>query len=388
MNEISIITNRGFANSKDYLPLAIALDDHLCMAYGSAFPRNFQYSNEPVLKMYTPRLPRIIRNYFVEPFCRLFKLPKYYGYISNVILLDWFFANKVANDKSTIVLATPLLTRTIRKCKERGKTIVVIAENSEPLRELKRVSGDYERYKVDKRYIYGDEKWQKRVSKGFSMGDYYITISNVSQNTFKMANFDMNKFTMISKICSNFQPQRRDFFGKKKAFITTAFHSFIKGTQELLIAWQKAQIKDVPLLIVGRLCEDMEEFVQKHGPFDNVVFVGHRSDLSTWYLDWDAVAILLSLSEGGSKVIGEMMSFGFPMIASPDATGDAVLEGINGFIIDPIEEEDKLVAQLKYLSENWNVVENMREACFMAGGSRTMEDWANEVAQFSISLLK
>lgn len=386
MKEISLVTNRSYAGSMDYLPLAKALGEHLYMAYGNGLPRHATYTDEPIEKMYTPRLPRIITAGFIKYFIKLFKLPRYYAYISTVVMLDWLFARKISTDTSKIVVITPLLTRTIKKCKKMGKTIVVISENSEPLRELKRVGDDYKKYGITKKYIYGDVKWQNRVHTGLSNADYYLTISNVSHNTFNMANYDMSKFTMISKICSNFEPQMRNFEGKKKAFVTTAFHSFIKGTQRLLLAWQKAQIKNIPLLIVGQLCEDMEEFVKNYGPFENVVFVGHRSDLKTWYLDWDAVAILLSLSEGGSKVIGEMMSLGFPLIASPDATGDAVIEGVNGFIIDS-DEEDKLIEKLRYLSQHWEIVEGMREACFNAGGSRTMDDWAKEVAEYTISLL-
>ena len=150
MNEISVITNRTYANSKDYLPLLHALGEHLCKAYGGGFPRKYKYTNEPIDKIYAPKLPLYIRKLIVEPFCKLLKKPLYHGYITNVKLLDRLFARKIKKDKSSIVIVTPLLIRTIRKCKKAGKLIVVVAENSEPIRELERVSGDYKRFGIKK----------------------------------------------------------------------------------------------------------------------------------------------------------------------------------------------------------------------------------------------
>lgn len=385
MNEISVISNRTYGNSKDYLPLLRVLDDNLCRGYGLGFSHKFQITDEPINKMVVTNIPKYT-GVLVKPALRIIGKPKYYGYIHNVLSLDKYFRSRVPRDDSKIVLTTVLLRDTILKCKEAGKLVVVVAENSEPIRELNRVAGDYEKYGISKRYIYGDEKWQKRVNEGFRNADKLISISNASQRTFEEAGYDMDKFTLIPKNGASFKPKSDKNNGCPKAFITTAFHSFIKGTHRLLLAWKKSGIKNIPLIVVGKLCEDMQEFVEKYGPFDNVIFEGHRSDLSSWYMNWDAVGVLMSLSEGGSKVVSEMMSYGFPMLVSPDAVCDLVVDNYNGFIVDPLDE-DMLVEKLRWISDNWESVNDMRVACFNSVEGKNMGDWSIEVGNYLKTLL-
>ena len=220
----------------------------------------------------------------------------------------------------------------------------------------------------------------------YSNADYIISISHVSEKTYRDAGYDMNKFKLISLAGTDMPIQDlHNNRSRQRAFISTAYHSFIKGTHHLLRAWQKAEIKDIPLIIVGRICEDMQDFIKRFGPFKNVIYVGHQSNLKEWYKQFDAVGILMSLSEGAVRTTPEMMSFGFPMIVSPDAACDIVRDGINGYVVAGDEEE--LAERIQWFASDWNRVFEMRPYVLESVSHRTMADYAKELGDFLLSLI-
>ena len=236
-------------------------------------------------------------------------------------------------------------------------------------------------------HIYGDKRYKQTVKASFDLADYIISISEVAENTYRSAGYDMNKFCRILLTGTDFPTQENIVeTGKEKVFITTAFHNFIKGTHRLLLAWKEAQIKDKKLLVVGRLCEDMQEFIKKYGPFENVQFIGQINNLKEWYMQYDAVGVLISLSEGAVRVTPEMMSFGFPMIVSPDATCDIVRDGYNGKIVDPFDQ-DGLVEVLQYFAGDWNHVYELRGQVLDSVARRTVKDYSLELGAFLKTLV-
>ena len=147
-------------------------------------------------------------------------------------------------------------------------------------------------YKINNKYIYGDPIYNNICKESFENADFIISISKVSLDTYRESGYDLKKFKLISLAGTDFEKQKEIITGRKKrAFITTAFHSFIKGTHRLLLAWRKAEIRDIPLIIVGNLCEDIKQFIDENGPFDNVIFVGPQSNLAEWYLDLSLIHI-------------------------------------------------------------------------------------------------
>ena len=299
---------------------------------------------------------------------------------------DLLFYKKVANDESKVLYTYPMCKRSIKAAKKKGKTVVVLLANSESKREYQRVVEDYNTYHIKHRYIYGDKKYEYGLSDISSYFDRFINITEVSRKTFSEAGYDMSKSKLVLDNGTNFMHKSVDFCnGKKRAFISTAFHSFVKGTHRLLLAWKKADIKDVPLLLVGKMCEDMTEFIEKNGPFDNVVFVGHCANLKEWYEQWDAVGVIMSLSEGSGRVTPEMMSFGFPIISSEDATCDLVVDGYNGSVVD-VYDENALVEKLRYYANDWEKVHELRPNVLASLGERTINDYASEIADYLVQV--
>lgn len=385
MNDISIAFASSYGSrgaSQKYMPMVKKLGNKIYKCYGLGFPRGYKIIDEPIEKMVMSRIPDITSRHIVLPLSEIFMFPRYYSYLWKIRLFDIMFAKRIADDKSKILFTSPLLEKTIMRAKKNGKIVVLEAGNSEPNREHERVISEYSKYGIAHKYIYGDPIYKNICLNTFNMADYIISISQVSLKTYIDAGYDKSKFKLISLAGTNFIIQQPSIVAnRKRAFISTAYHSFIKGTHRLLLAWKKANIKNVPLLIVGNLCEDMEEFIEKYGPFENVVYVGHRNDLDEWYKQYDAVGVLLSLSEGAVRVTPEMMSFGFPMITSLDASCDIVKDGKNGFIVN-YDDEDKLIEKLTYFANNWNRVHELIPNVIDSVKNRSLTDYSLEVSDF------
>lgn len=390
MNDVSFAFALSYgANGpkQKYLPAIKELGDSLCACYGISFPMKYEYSDEPLKKMHLTRVSTLLARYLVRPFGKVFNYPDYYTYWCNMRVFDALYSRKITKDKSKIVFTSPLLVKTVQRAKKAGKIVVIEAGNSEPKREHTRVKNDYEEFGINHRFIYGDPNYSKTCFETIELADYVISLSKVSLATYIDAGYPSNKFKLISMAGTDFEKQPiNSNIGKKKAFISTAFHNFVKGTHRLLLAWKQAKIKDIPLIIVGRLSEDLQEFIEKYGPFENVIFTGTRTDIREWYKQFDAVGILLSLSEGAVRVTPEMMSFGFPMITSADASCDLVVNGENGYIVDPFDIE-ALSELLCSIDKDWNQIRPLSENAIRSVNNRTLYDYSIELGAFLKSLI-
>lgn len=370
-----------------YMPAIINLGENICCCYGISFPRKYEFTNEPIDKFCLSRIPTIYSKYIIGFFQKIFKFPAYEIYWANIKLFDLLFANKVARDESEIVFTHPLLNRTIDVCRKAGKYVIVEAPNSEPNREYKRVNDDYEDYHIKNRFIYGEIGFRNTWVNGYRNANKIITISKLSTETYINGGYDKEKLKLIPLTGSDFLKKSIDDNRiKKRMFISCAHHSFVKGTHRLLLAWKKAEINNIPLCIVGKINQDVEEFIQKKGPFKNVIFAGEKENLVDFYKGIDGVGVQLSLSEGAVRVVPEMMAFGFPMITTYDASCDLVVDNETGYIVDAYNE-DQIIDKLRYVANNWDSLSTIRKNVVNKLNDRTVSDFSIELSQYLRSLL-
>lgn len=369
-----------------YVPMIEKIGSNIEKIYGIKKTKNCKYNfNNP--KLVLTRISSFISWHMVDKMQKWFHYPQYFTYFANIVIFDIIMKRRVANDNSSLIFTTPLLKRTVKAAKKRGKIIVLEAGNSEPSREYERIDKEYDKYNITHRYIYGDVRYRNTCLESFKYADKIVTISQISRKTYVDAGYDPEKLHLVSMAGTDFKTQLETcYHDKHRAFISTAFHNFIKGTHRLLLAWKKAGIEDVPLIIVGNLCEDIQEFIVKNGPFNNVIFTGVKADLSEWYKQYDAVGVLLSLSEGAGRVTPEMMSFGFPMIVSLDAACDLIEDGYNGFVLDPYDEKS-LIETLLYFALKWDRVHEMKNNVITSVTNRTMQDYSLELSGYLEKLL-
>ncbi len=381
MNEISILFDN--IDNPQLVPLREDLKDNVCAIYSAAQPHSSKvYEANVHLSSLPDRIGGIMGR-----LAQYHLVPAYWAYWYKKRTLDLIFARKIARDGSSILYTSSLFKTSIKEAKRAGKRIVIREGNSEAKREYERIMAEYNAFGIKSKYVYGDKRFRDCRLECAQNADYVIAITEVSRQTFERAGYDMNRFRLIPSNGTNWPIRINETnSGKQRAFICTAFHNFIKGTHRLLLAWKRAQIEDIPLIIVGRICDDMVEFINKFGPFENVVFMGHQSNLIELYAKYDAVGILLSLSEGAGRVTPEMMSFGFPMITSPDASCDIVKDSFNGFIVEPTDE-DAISQKLLYFAHNWERVHDMRNNVLNSVGNWTVKEHSLAIAKYLRSLI-
>lgn len=119
-----------------------------------------------------------------------------------------------------------------------------------------------------------------------------------------------------------------------------------KGVPYLLEAWQEANIPHARLVLCGRVYKELQPYKQKYADADTIYFAGFV-DPREWYAKAD-VCILPSLMEGSAKVVYEAMSYGLPVITTPNA-GSIIQDGVTGCIV-PIADVGAIVDALKKLA--------------------------------------
>ena len=388
MKKISIIFPADFASERDiaqYKPTVdlISGQGRMCKYYGiskSSPDKGKVYANS-----YYPYF--VSRIYSI--LLKILKLPAHKAFLMRLELFDRFAAVRASADDSSVVLVDMMLPRTASACKNMGKTVVVYTGSSFPGRECARIHEEYEKYGIKSNTLFGDKRYKEKCCASLNICDYYIAITEVSAKTYFNAGYSKDKCVVIPKNGTDFEIYRDAATTQtgERAFVSTAFHSFSKGTHRLLDAWNNLKSDSAKLYIIGDLHDDMREFIKKYGPFKNVVFTGplSRDQMREMYKKLDAVGILMSLSEGAGKVTPEMMSFGFPQIVSPDATCDLIIDGFNGFIVET-EDTAGLVNKLKWFAEDWNRVHEMRNNVYQSVTRRKMIDFSIELGEYLMSL--
>lgn len=392
MDKISIVMPIPFNSSREciqYIPIIQTIKEK--GRFGSFYGLKTKFDKN-IVSNYECNIHLTMWPYMKAKFFKLLKkrnnYPKYFSFFIRLETFDYWASKKIKRDSAQIIYIDMLLPKTAIEAKKAGKTVVVMTGNSNPAREYSRIIQEYEKYKIKNKYLYGDKKYRDRCILSLENCDYFIAISKVSAETYRNADYDMSKCRVIPKTGTDFKIYKcAQNIERKKAFVTTAFHCFIKGTHRLLCAWEKARIQDISLHVVGPLNDDMKEFVEKYGPFENVIFDGamRREELIEFYKNLDAVGILLSLSEGAGRVTPEMMSFGFPMIVSPDATCDMILDNYNGFVVDP-EDENEIIVRLKWFAEDWENVHSLNDNVYSSVVNQTLNDFAIDVAQLLLAI--
>jgi glycosyltransferase involved in cell wall biosynthesis len=112
--------------------------------------------------------------------------------------------------------------------------------------------------------------------------------------------------------------------------------SYVKGFDQLIIAFNNAKIKDVDLLIVGdgEERDNLTRLIDDLCMNERVKLVGARSDLQNYYSQAE-MFVLPSRNEGYPNALVEAMSLGCPCIAMDCEFGPSEIidDGRNGLLI-------------------------------------------------------
>ena len=116
-------------------------------------------------------------------------------------------------------------------------------------------------------------------------------------------------------------------------------------------------IPDVRAVIVGDgpLKADLQKHAEELGANRNIEFLGKRKDVEL-FLSRSKIFVLTSKSEGLSNAMAEAMVAGVvPVVANVGELGDLVIDGVNGYLVEPnnIEEYARRIVSLLEDRDLW-----------------------------------
>ena len=95
--------------------------------------------------------------------------------------------------------------------------------------------------------------------------------------------------------------------------------------------------------------------------------------------------VLPSIVEGRALVQQEALSCGLPIIVTPNAGGeDLVEEGITGHLV-PIRSPEKIAEAIRAMIENRNHKEEIRKLCQKKATQYTWANYAQNIIDFNLS---
>ena len=132
-----------------------------------------------------------------------------------------------------------------------------------------------------------------------------------------------------------------------------------KGAPLLLDLWERAGIRG-RLALAGHVYDDVAAHGAETLGRPDVIHFESRDDIAAVYRSADML-VLPTLEEGSPLVIYEAMACGLPVITSPMGAGDVIRDGIEGYVLDPYDQ-DAWVERLRRLAADLDQRKTMAQA--------------------------
>jgi glycosyltransferase involved in cell wall biosynthesis len=142
-------------------------------------------------------------------------------------------------------------------------------------------------------------------------------------------------------------------------FLCVCYGGIRKGIPQLFDAWAGAKLKG-KLMLVGGIDDDVRRVSARHAGRADVDVLPPVDDLVAVYESADAF-VLASHEEGSPLVTYLALAAGLPCIVSPAAGSGLVRDGVEGFVVDPWDEE-RWAEALRRVAEDEDLRQRMAEA--------------------------
>jgi glycosyltransferase involved in cell wall biosynthesis len=195
---------------------------------------------------------------------------------------------------------------------------------------------------------------RKRFLEEYELADLLVVLSETAADTFRVQGFPEEKLFYLPRgvDVERFKPgQRPEVF---RAIFSGALIER-KGIHHLLEAWQRLNLSNAELWLVGSVHNEAKPHLKKFWR-DNIRVVGFAKNPEN-YLSQSTVHVFPSQCEGSAKVTYEAAACGLPQITTREA-GDVVVNGVEGIIV-PAGDVDALAGAIRHLYDHPEVVERM-----------------------------
>ena len=263
----------------------------------------------------------------------------------------------------------------IKKAKDLGMYIVhemIIAPNSglimyEENKRFPEFNLDHQKWEdVQNGIILDKEKWE--------LSDKILVPSSYCKDIAIKMGAESQKLSLvpygIQKNFSNYkskvQKGRILFVGE--IGLRKGFHYFAEASRIL-----KNKGRNYSFVAVG-----VSKFKNKNYLFDNIKILGHipRNEIINQYLNAD-IFVLPTLAEGMAIAHVEAMSYGLPVITTPNC-GSVISDSKEGFIV-PIRESEILALKIEEIVENRTLRNQMSQRCKKKAMKYTWENYSKNL---------
>lgn len=127
-----------------------------------------------------------------------------------------------------------------------------------------------------------------------------------------------------------------------------------KGSHLLIKYFAESNVKGT-LLLCGKMDQDIVDLCGSYLACDNIKHVNFTKNVTDIYKK-SKVFVFPTLEEGDPLVTYEAMLHGLPVLTTPMGAGSAVRDNIDGWIIDP-HNQDQWISKFRELSDNFDSLE-------------------------------
>ncbi len=276
----------------------------------------------------------------------------YYNYLLGEYLYYLVFGKRILEDKSDVVILKNRPAQLIKLLKRKSnKYLIVEVDQLHPLYTKKILSQEYERYNIKKDSIYTNKCAISNYILSYELADLLIVYTKFQRD--QLISFGIKTdikivdlgFENIFPIINNNHDLTGDVI-----FICLAHHTFVKGTQRLLDAWEYLPTNYI-LYILGSHGDDMREYLLSKNKNINVFFIEkfNSSELFNFCVGKRIVGISLSLSDSYNRVLSEYLELGLPVIVS-EILDRGISENNLGIVVD-VFDSNSIVNAVKCLFE-------------------------------------
>ncbi|MDQ3199781.1 MAG: glycosyltransferase family 4 protein [Verrucomicrobiota bacterium] len=205
-----------------------------------------------------------------------------------------------------------------------------------------------------------------RYLEEYDLADLILVLSEKAAETFRVQGFSEEKLFYLPRgvDVDRFTP------GKRPEHFRAVFSGALierKGVHHLLEAWDRLDLPDAELWLVGAVHAEIKPYLEKFAQ-KNVKVMGFAARPEE-YLRQSTIHVFPSTCEGSAKVTYEAAACGLPQITTREA-GDVVEDGVQGTIITP-GDVDALAEAIQHLYDHPEIVERMS----LAARQRVVENF-------------
>lgn len=303
--------------------------------------------------------PELISTIWVQPAKLFSSLSSRYYYSMKRMWLDWRASQWLAGHDVDIFHGwTHESLATLRVARKKGVLSIVDRGYSHPRFSKKILDEEFDIYGVKRHlescptWLNPYDHWRRELEEAceeFDLADYVFVNSSFCYDTFVDQGFSKEKLVMLPR---GFDAARYFPAEKPDATFRLIFVGQLlvrKGLKYLLEAWQRLQLPNAELLLVGQMMDEVRPLLEPALRQGNIKHIGFVPDPVAAYQSASAF-VFPSVDEGSAKVSYEAMACGLPVILTPNA-GSLAIDGEDGFVI-PIRNVEALMEKILFLYEN------------------------------------